>query len=84
MLIKLVYEVDPFICPKCNGTMKVVSFITEVDVVRKILLNDGLWTERAVRPPPSTAPPKEPLPQAEDFGDFIPDYTVCEESEPED
>ena len=25
-LIKMVYEVDPLICPKCGGTMKIISF----------------------------------------------------------
>ncbi len=28
-LIKAVYEVDPLKCPKCGGTMKIISFIED-------------------------------------------------------
>jgi hypothetical protein len=50
-LIKAVYEVDPLKCPKCGGTMKIVSFIEEDDVICKILKHCGLWKETS-RPPP--------------------------------
>jgi hypothetical protein len=33
-MIRKVYEVDPMICPKCGGTMKVVAFITDFGVFR--------------------------------------------------
>jgi Putative transposase/Transposase zinc-binding domain len=58
-LIKCVYEVDPLKCPKCGGTMKVVSFIEEDVVIRKILRHCGLWKEPMPRPPPakSLGPP---------------------------
>jgi hypothetical protein len=38
-LIKCVFEVDPMKCPKCGGTMKVISFIERhrSDVIEKIL-----------------------------------------------
>ena len=36
-LIKRIYEVDPLVCPSCGSEMKVISFITEHDVVDKIL-----------------------------------------------
>jgi hypothetical protein len=36
-LIKRVYEADPLVCPSCGGKMKVIAFITEHDVVDKIL-----------------------------------------------
>jgi hypothetical protein len=32
-----IYEVDPLICPSCGSEMKVIAFITEHDVVDKIL-----------------------------------------------
>jgi hypothetical protein len=38
-LIKRVYEVDPLCCPKCGGTMAIVSFIEqedEADVIERI------------------------------------------------
>jgi transposase len=28
-MIRKVYEVDPMVCPKCGGPMKVIVFITE-------------------------------------------------------
>jgi len=27
MLLQRIYEVDPLKCPKCNVTMKIISFI---------------------------------------------------------
>jgi hypothetical protein len=36
-MIRKVYEVDPMICSKCGGRMKVVAFITEVSVVDRII-----------------------------------------------
>ncbi len=35
--IKRIYEVDPLVCPSCDGEMKVVAFISEHAVVDKIL-----------------------------------------------
>ena len=36
-MIRKVYEVDPMICPKCGGRMKVVAFLTEHAVVDRII-----------------------------------------------
>ena len=36
-LIRLVYEVDPLECPRCGATMRVLSVITQPEVVDKIL-----------------------------------------------
>ncbi len=36
-LIKRIYEIDPLVCPNCGAEMKVVAFITEHEVVDKIL-----------------------------------------------
>ena len=36
-LIQKVYEVDPLICPKCQGAMSIISFIEELDIIEKIL-----------------------------------------------
>lgn len=54
--IKKIWEVDPLECPKCHGEMKIISFITEKPVIRKILEHLGLWSEE--RPPPNKASPK--------------------------
>ena len=54
MLIKRVYEVDPFCCPECGGDMKVVSFIEppQADVIEEILQHCGLWQSSTPRAPP--------------------------------
>ena len=61
MLIKRVYEIDPMVCPRCGGTMKILSFIDppQKEVVEKILhghrraaLVGGLWRSPTSRGPP--------------------------------
>jgi len=51
-LIKCVYEVDPLKCPSCGGTMKIISFIDQDQVIRKILKHCGLWKGPQPRAPP--------------------------------
>jgi hypothetical protein len=51
-MIRKVYEVDPMICPKCGGTMKVVAFITGYAAVDRIIDHLKL-TFMAEKPPPS-------------------------------
>jgi len=36
--IRKVYETDPLNCPKCQGEMRIISFIEQPEVIRKILL----------------------------------------------
>jgi len=36
-MIKKVYEIDPLLCPKCAGRMKVISFIQDYAVIDKII-----------------------------------------------
>jgi hypothetical protein len=36
-MLRRVYEVDPLVCPRCGGEMRVVGFITEPGVIRRIL-----------------------------------------------
>jgi len=50
-LIQKIYEVDPLVCPKCKGTMRIISFIEDEKVIRDILTNLGLWLVRS-RPQP--------------------------------
>ena len=37
VLITRIYEVDPLVCPKCGGTMRVIALIQEPKVIDKIL-----------------------------------------------
>jgi hypothetical protein len=70
-LKKCVYEVDPLTCPKCGGEMRIISFIEEDEVIRKILRHCGLWKEQAPRPPPEETPPPEVKDAVLDYGFFI-------------
>jgi hypothetical protein len=45
------FEVDPLVCPRCQGTMRIISFIEDRQVIRAILEHLGIWLVRA-RPPP--------------------------------
>lgn len=44
----------PMICPNCGGEMKIISFITERNVIRHILEHLGLWPAKPSRDPPTT------------------------------
>lgn len=35
--IQKVYETHPLICPKCQGEMRIISFIDQPEVIKKIL-----------------------------------------------
>jgi hypothetical protein len=51
-MIRKAYEVDPMICPKCGGQMKIVAFITVYAAVDRIIDHLNL-TFVAEKPPPS-------------------------------
>jgi hypothetical protein len=53
-MIRKIYEVDPMICPRCGGRMRVVAFLTEHAVVDQIIRHLEL-TFVAEKPPPACA-----------------------------
>jgi len=53
-LIQKIYEVDPLTCPLCQGQMRIIAFIENKEVIKKILKHLGLW-EVKPRPPPRMA-----------------------------
>jgi len=59
-LIHKIYEVDPLVCPKCAGSMKIIAFIKQADVIKKILKHVGLWDAQK-RPPPRAGPTSQEL-----------------------
>jgi hypothetical protein len=63
-MIRKVYEVDPMLCPRCGGKMKVVAFITDFAVVDKIIDHLKL-SFIAERPPPPQVAFQEYLVAAE-------------------
>ncbi len=36
------YEIDPLTCPKCQGKMRIISFIEDEEVIEKFLKHLGL------------------------------------------
>ena len=50
-LIQKIYEVDPLICPKCQGPMRIISIIDDFGIIDKILKHLDLWDVRNHDPP---------------------------------
>ncbi len=53
-LIQKIYQVDPLLCPKCQGPMKIMGFIENDEIIEKILRHLGLWETRSHDPPKSS------------------------------
>jgi hypothetical protein len=49
-LIQKIYEVDPLTCPKCQGTMRIISFIEDWEVIKANLTHLGLWLAKSNLP----------------------------------
>ena len=52
VLIRRVYEVNPLTCPVCGARMEVMAFITDYEVIDKIIHHLGI-TFTSERPPPA-------------------------------
>ena len=68
-MIRKVYEVDPMVCPKCGGQMKVVAFITNYAAVDRIIDHLKL-TFIAEKPPPSRVFEQVVLAAAEERAEY--------------
>jgi ribosomal protein S27E len=68
-MIRKVYEVDPLICPRCGGRMKIVAFLTEHAVVDRIIRHLEL-TFAAEKPPPAYVFEQVALTAAEESGTY--------------
>jgi hypothetical protein len=55
-LIKKIYEVDPLVCPKCNGVLTIISFLEDPAVIKRILVHLNLWDVPERSPPPASPP----------------------------
>ena len=71
-LIKKVYEVDPLVCKKCGGTMKIIAFVQDPHEVKCLL--SSLRLPDFHPPPPMHAPLSEdPVfePAFDDFNNLV-------------
>ncbi len=50
-LIQKIYKIDPLVCPKCSSPMKIVSFIEDNNIIKKILKHLNLWNIQNNSPP---------------------------------
>lgn len=83
-LIQKIYEVDPLSCPRCQGPMRIISFIKDDEIIEKILKHLGLWVVKPKVPPRANAPPRQleidysdsQLSPAEAFLYTDPDYPI--------
>ena len=54
-LIQKIYEVDPLTCPRCGKIMKIIAFIEDYKVVKKILDHLDIYEFDKKRAPPKVA-----------------------------
>jgi hypothetical protein len=54
-LIQKVYEFDPLICPKCQGPMRIISFIEEIEIIKNLIIFDLLKKTQTIFIPPHNA-----------------------------
>jgi len=72
-LIQKIYEVDPLACSKCGGTMRIIAFIEDYKVVKKILDYMGIYEFGKKRAPPKIESPPD------EFDDYArDDYIDCD------
>ena len=57
-LLRLIYEVDPLVCPACGGEMPVIALIQEPAVIDKILRHPRDKGRDARAGPWATGPPE--------------------------
>jgi ribosomal protein S27E len=68
-MIRKVYEVDPLVCSKCGGQMRIIAFLTDHAVVDRII-NHLKLTFVADKPPPPHVAYQEILVAAEAPADY--------------
>jgi hypothetical protein len=64
-LLRLIYEVDPLVCPRCGGPMRVVALIQDPKVIDKILRHLRAKGSNATAGPWATGPPPSASHQVE-------------------
>jgi hypothetical protein len=69
-MIRKVYEIDPMLCPRCGGTMKVIAFLSDFSVVDRIIRHLEL-TFAAEKPPSAFVFEQVALLAAEGSGEYL-------------
>ncbi|MGB7296152.1 MAG: transposase [Candidatus Aminicenantales bacterium] len=69
-MIRKVYEVNPMACPRCQGEMHIIAFLTDYAVVDRIIAHLKL-TFVAERPPPPHVVSQEFLMDSEASADYF-------------
>ena len=72
-LIQKIYNVDPLLCPKCKGSMRIISFIEDESLIKKILKHLNLWETRIHDPPPDKRNMCNDTTMIPEFSDFADD-----------
>jgi hypothetical protein len=67
-MIRKVYEVDPLLCPQCQGQMRIIASLTDYAVMDRII-NHLKLTFVAERPPPPRIAYQELFMAAEERGE---------------
>ena len=57
-LLARIYEIRPLTCPRCQGEMRLIAFLTEPPSIRTILAHLGEPTTPPVLAPRARAPPE--------------------------
>ena len=52
---------NPLVCSRCGGAMRILAFIVQPEVIEKILTHLGLWPAPAHSPPVAGYPLPSPL-----------------------
>jgi hypothetical protein len=69
-MIRKVHEVDPLLCPRCGGQMRIIAFLTDYAVVDRIIHHLKLTFE-AERPPPPRVVKQDLLIAAEESAEYF-------------
>lgn len=80
-MIRKVHEVDPMICPRLGGRMRVVAFLTEHAVVDRIIRHLELMFV-AEKPPPSRVFEQVALMAADESVEYFQDFMITESGSP--
>jgi hypothetical protein len=60
-LIQKNYHVDPLLCPECLGSMRIIAFIEDQQIVKKILQHIDAWHVKQKPPARANDPPTQAI-----------------------